>query len=76
HKTDWGIDGYALSFNYMSDMFHVVLNKGAEDFDEETLNRFTYGEYKVTSKANRAGMILEGDPVKAFYEDMPPHQSV
>ncbi|UXV34623.1 biotin-dependent carboxyltransferase family protein [Staphylococcus sp. IVB6181] len=76
HKTDWGIDGYALSFNYMSDMFHVVLNKGAEDFDEKTLNRFTYGEYKVTSKANRAGMILEGDPVKAFYEDMPPHQSV
>lgn len=76
HKTDWGIDGYALSFNYMSDMFHVVLNKGAEDFDEETLNRFTYGEYKVTSKANRAGMILEGDPVKAYYEDMPPHQSV
>lgn len=76
HKTDWGVDGYALSFNYMSDMFHVILNKGAEDFDEETLNRFTREEYKVTSKANRAGMILEGEPVKAYYEDMPPHQSV
>ena len=40
------------------------------------LNRFTYGEYKVTSKANRVGMYVEGQPVKAFYEDMPAHQSV
>ena len=30
--TDWGIDGYALSFNYMSDVFHIIKNKGTEDF--------------------------------------------
>ncbi|MGW7975247.1 biotin-dependent carboxyltransferase family protein [Staphylococcus xylosus] len=76
HQTDWGIDGYALSFNYMSDVFHVIKNKGTEDFKPKILNRFTSGEYKVTSKANRAGMYLEGEPVKAFYEDMPEHQSV
>ena len=23
-QTDWGVDGYALSFNYMSDVFHVI----------------------------------------------------
>lgn len=76
HQTDWGIDGYALSFNYMSDVFHVIKNKGTEDFNQNALNRFTYGEYKVTSKANRVGMYVEGQPVKAFYEDMPAHQSV
>lgn len=76
HQTDWGIDGYALSFNYMSDVFHVIKNKGTEDFNQYALNRFIYGEYKVTSKANRVGMYVEGQPVKAFYEDMPAHQSV
>ena len=30
----------------------------------------------MTSKANRVGMYVEGQPVKAFYEDMPAHQSV
>lgn len=76
HETDWGIDGYALSFNYMSDVFHVIKNKGTEDFKKDVLNRFVLDEYKVTSKANRAGMLVEGAPVKAFYEDMPAHQSV
>ena len=60
----------------MSDVFHVIKNKGTEDFNQNALNRFTYGEYKVTSKANRVGMYVEGQPVKAFYEDMPAHQSV
>ncbi|MDN6672299.1 MAG: biotin-dependent carboxyltransferase family protein, partial [Staphylococcus equorum] len=69
HQTDWGIDGYALSFNYMSDVFHVIKNKGTEDFEQEALSHFTLGEYKVTSKANRVGMYVEGQPVKAFYED-------
>lgn len=75
-QTDWGIDGYALSFNYVSDVFHVIKNKGTEDFDEETVQRFTFGDYKVTSKANRMGMYLNGTPIKAFYDDMPAHQSV
>ena len=76
HQTNWGIDGYALSFNYMSDVFHVIKNKGTDDFDTTVLDRFTTGEYKVTSKANRVGMVVEGQPVKAYYDDMPPHQSV
>lgn len=75
-QTDWGVDGYALSFNYMSDVFHVIKNKGSEDFKENALQRFTSRNYKVTSKANRMGMILEGEKVKAYYEDMPAHQSV
>lgn len=33
-------------------------------------------DYKVTSKANRMGMMLEGEKIKAFYEDMPPYQTV
>ena len=76
HQTNWGIDGYALSFNYMSDVFHVIKNKGTDDFDTMVLERFTTGEYKVTSKANRVGMVVEGQSVKAYYDDMPPHQSV
>lgn len=76
HQTNWGIDGYALSFNYMSDVFHVIINKGTDDFDTMVLERFTTGEYKVTSKANRVGMVVEGQSVKAYYDDMPPHQSV
>lgn len=76
HQTNWGIDGYALSFNYMSDVFHVIKNKGTDDFDTMVLERFTTGEYKVTSKANRVGMVVEGHSVKAYYDDMPPHQSV
>ena len=70
-ETDWGIDGYALSFNYMSDVIHVIKNKGTEDFKKNALNRFTLGEYKVSSKANRVGMLVEGPSVKAYYEDMP-----
>lgn len=76
HQTNWGIDGYALSFNYMSDVFHVIKNKGTDDFYTMVLERFTTGEYKVTSKANRVGMVVEGQSVKAYYDDMPPHQSV
>ena len=75
-KTDWGIDGYALSFNYMSDVFHIIKNKGTQDFKEDAVNRFTKYDYKVTSKANRMGMILEGEKIKAFYDDMPPYQTV
>ncbi|WP_251518966.1 MULTISPECIES: biotin-dependent carboxyltransferase family protein [Staphylococcus] len=75
-QTDWGIDGYALSFNYMSDVFHVIKNKGTEDFKKDVIHRFTFGEYKVTSKANRMGMYLEGTSIKAYYDDMPSHQSV
>lgn len=75
-ETDWGIDGYALSFNYMSDVIHVIKNKGTEDFKKNALNRFTLGEYKVSSKANRVGMLVEGPSVKAYYEDMPAHQSI
>ncbi|SUM31917.1 allophanate hydrolase subunit 2 [Staphylococcus gallinarum] len=51
-------------------------NKGTEDFKKNALNRFTLGEYKVSSKANRVGMLVEGPSVKAYYEDMPAHQSV
>ncbi|MGJ5712738.1 biotin-dependent carboxyltransferase family protein [Staphylococcus auricularis] len=76
HQTDWGIDGYALSFNYMSDVIHVIKSKGTEDFDSDALEQFTLNEYKVTSKANRIGMLVEGTPVKAYYDDMPAHQSV
>lgn len=74
--TDWGIDGYALSFNYISDVFHVIANKGTEDFDKETQSHFIKGEYKVTNKSNRVGMLLDGEKIKAYYDDMPAHQSV
>ena len=43
-----------------------------QDGDEIKLKR----DYKVTSKANRMGMMLEGEKIKAFYEDMPPYQTV
>lgn len=76
HTTDWGIDGYALSFNYISDVFHVVANKGTEDFDEETKSNFIHGDYKVTNKSNRVGMLLDGKKIKAYYDDMPAHQPV
>ncbi|MGX0910600.1 5-oxoprolinase subunit C family protein [Staphylococcus caprae] len=74
--TDWGIDGYALSFNYMSDVFHIIKNKGTEDFKKDVINRFTLSEYKVSSKTNRVGMLLDGQKIKAYYDDMPAHQSV
>ncbi|UEX89775.1 biotin-dependent carboxyltransferase family protein [Staphylococcus ratti] len=74
--TDWGVDGYALSFNYLSDVVHVIPNNGTEDFDAQTLKQFTSGEYRVTSKANRMGVVLEGDPIKAYYKECPPHRSV
>ncbi|MCO4328567.1 biotin-dependent carboxyltransferase family protein [Staphylococcus hyicus] len=74
--TDWGVDGYALSFNYLSDVVHVIPNKGTEDFDDNILTQFTRGEYRVTSKANRMGIVLEGAPIKAYYNGFPPHRSV
>ncbi|NJH83659.1 biotin-dependent carboxyltransferase family protein [Staphylococcus agnetis] len=74
--TDWGVDGYALSFNYLSDVVHVIPNKGTEDFDDKILTQFTRGEYRVTSKANRMGIVLEGAPIKAYYKGFPPHRSV
>lgn len=74
--TDWGIDGYALSFNYVSDVFHVIKNKGTEDFKKEATRRFTTAEYSVSSKTNRVGMVLDGPQIKAYYDDMPAHQSV
>ncbi|MCQ9301797.1 biotin-dependent carboxyltransferase family protein [Staphylococcus hyicus] len=74
--TDWGVDGYALSFNYLSDVVHVIPNKGTEDFDDNILTQFTRGEYCVTSKANRMGIVLEGVPIKAYYNGFPPHRSV
>ncbi|QLK85498.1 biotin-dependent carboxyltransferase family protein [Staphylococcus sp. 17KM0847] len=74
--TTWGVDGYALSFNYLSDVVHVIPNKGTEDFQEVELNDFTQGEYSVTSKANRMGIVLEGALIKAHYIDTPPHRSV
>lgn len=74
--TDWGIDGYALSFNYISDVFHVVKNKGTEDFKKDAIQRFTLTDYKVSSKTNRVGMLLDGQKIKAYYDDMPAHQSV
>src|SRR5699024_11867963 len=40
HQIDWGIDGYGLSFNYMSDVFHVIQNKGTEDFNINDLYLF------------------------------------
>lgn len=75
-QTDWGIDGYALSFNYMSDVVHVIKNKGTEDFEPDKLTQFTNTDYKITTKANRMGMILKGKQIKAFYKDMPPYRSV
>lgn len=60
----------------MSDVFHVIKNKGTEDFKEDAIQRFVKHDYKVTSKANRMGMMLEGEKIKAFYEDMPPYQTV
>ncbi len=74
--VSWGVDGYALSFNYLSDVVHVIPNKGTEDFEEPILKRFIQSEYQISSKANRMGMILEGQSIKAFYKDMPPHRSV
>lgn len=74
--TSWGIDGYALSFNYVSDVFHVIANKGTNDFDTDIQQTFIHGEYKVTNKSNRVGMLLEGPSIKAYYEDMPEYQPV
>ncbi|UXR76701.1 MULTISPECIES: biotin-dependent carboxyltransferase family protein [unclassified Staphylococcus] len=74
--TTWGVDGYTLSFNYLSDVIHVIPNKGTEDFDADSLRLFTQQEYAVTSKANRMGIVLDGLPIKAHYEGMPPHRSV
>lgn len=50
----------------MSDVFHVVKNKGTEDFKEDAIQRFVKHDYKVTSKANRMGMMLEGEKSKLF----------
>ena len=33
-------------------------------------------EYSVSSKTNRVGMVLDGPQIKAYYDDMPAHQSV
>lgn len=74
--TSWGVDGYTLSFNYLSDVIHVLPNKGTDDFDVESLRAFTQHEYSVTSKANRMGIVLDGIPIKAHYDGMPPHRSV
>ena len=74
--TDWGINSYALSFNYISDVFHVIKNKGTKDFKKNAIRRFTMADYKVSSKTNRVGMILDGQKIKAYYDDMPAHQSV
>lgn len=74
--TNWGVDGYALSFNYLSDVVHVIPNKGTEDFEDATLNQFIRKEYSLTSKANRMGIVLEGEPIKAYYNGFPPHRSV
>ncbi|MCS4486422.1 biotin-dependent carboxyltransferase family protein [Staphylococcus americanisciuri] len=74
--TRWGVDGYTLSFNYLSDVVHVIPSKGTEDFDVACLRDFTQQEYSVTSKANRMGIVLEGLPIKAHFEGMPPHRSV
>ncbi len=43
---------------------------------EDAIQRFVKHDYKVTSKANRMGIMLEGEKIKAFYEDMPPYQTV
>ncbi|EKU48551.1 biotin-dependent carboxyltransferase family protein [Staphylococcus massiliensis] len=75
-KATWGVDGYTLSLNYLSDVIHVIKSKGAEDFTEATKKQFTTNEYKLTSKANRVGIVLDGVPIKAYYDDMPPHQAV
>ena len=61
-----GIDGYALSFNYVSDVFHVIANKGTNDFDTDIQQTFIHGEYKVTNKSNRVRMLLEGPSIKAY----------
>ncbi|MBI5974030.1 biotin-dependent carboxyltransferase family protein [Staphylococcus canis] len=74
--TDWGVDGYALSFNYISDVVHVIPGKGTEDFETDIIDTFTKEEYKVSNKANRMGILLEGNAIKAHYEGMPPHRSV
>ncbi|KIX91693.1 allophanate hydrolase [Staphylococcus microti] len=76
HMTQWGVDGYTLSFNYFSDVVHVIPNKGTEDFDANCLRDFTQQEYRVTSKANRMGIVLDGLPIQAHYEGTPPHRSV
>ena len=73
--TDWGIDGYALSFNYVSDVFHVIKIRERKILKEAT-RRFTTAEYSVSSKTNRVGMVLDGPQIKAYYDDMPAHQSV
>lgn len=74
--TDWGVDGYALSFNYVSDVVHVIPSEGTEDFEPEVLKDFVKEDYKISSKANRMGILLEGQPIHAHYESAPPHRSV
>ena len=61
--TDWGIDGYALSFNYVSDVFHVIKIRERKILKEAT-RRFTTAEYSVSSKTNRVGMVLDGPKSK------------
>ncbi len=54
----------------------MLVKKVTEDFKEDAIQRFVKHDYKVTNKANRMGMMLEGEKIKAFYEDMPPYQTV
>ena len=40
--------------------FVILLIKEQNDFDTDTQQTFVHGEYKVTNKSNRVGMLLEG----------------
>src|SRR5699024_6851110 len=42
HQTDRSIGGYAISINYLSDVFHVTKYTGTEDLNQNAVTRFTY----------------------------------
>ena len=55
------------SFNITSEyVFHVVKNKGTEDFKKDAIQRFTLTDYKVSSKTNRVGMLLDGQKIQSL----------
>lgn len=65
-ETTWGVDTYALSRLYYSDIFHLIEDETT--LDESIKKTIVQDIYEVTNRIDRHGFVLEGAFVQSDFE--------
>ncbi|RXK18003.1 hypothetical protein [Macrococcus sp. DPC7161] len=72
----WGVDMYALSRLYYSDVFHILKTKDSEHLSFEQQMTMMNDIYKVTNQYDQSGFYLEGELLGNHQYDMQLYEAI